>query len=71
MYTHSSIHLGLWLPVIILVTLLLLAFEIWMIIDATLNHKIGDQSKAFWIIGMLLIHPFVGIAYYFTDHKKR
>ncbi|HUA13119.1 MAG TPA: hypothetical protein VL989_01305 [Candidatus Sulfotelmatobacter sp.] len=64
-------HLGIWLPVIIFVVLLLFAFEIWMIVDAALNKKISDKAKVWWIVGMLIIHPFVAIVYFFTDHKKR
>jgi len=42
-----------------------------MIVDAVINKEIPDKAKAWWIIGMLIIHPFVAIAYFFTDHRKR
>jgi hypothetical protein len=42
-----------------------------MIIDAVINREITDKAKAWWIIGMLIIHPFVAIAYFLTDHRKR
>ena len=71
MYNHHAWHLGAWLPIIILVALLVLAFEIWMIVDAALNKKLSDKAKAWWIVGMFIIHPFVAIIYFFTDHRKR
>jgi hypothetical protein len=71
MYGHHTWHLGAWLPIIIVVAVLLFAFEIWMIIDAAINKKLSDKAKAWWIIGMLIIHPFVAIAYFFTDRRKR
>jgi len=64
-------HIGIWLPIIIVVALLIVAFEIWMIVDAAINKKISDKAKAWWIIGMIIIHPFVAVAYFFTDHRKR
>ena len=59
---------------IILVSLLavaILIFEVVMFIDVIVNKNITDQARILWIIGMILLHPFVAIAYYFTDHKKR
>lgn len=56
--------------IVIVVLLLIFAFEVWMLISAILNKNISDTAKILWIIGMLLIHPFVAIAYYFTDYKK-
>ena len=43
---------------------------IWMIVNAITNKHISDTARVLWVIGMLLIHPFVAIAYYFTDYKK-
>lgn len=71
MHAHHMLHLGAWLPLIILVALLIAVFEVWMIVDAALNKKISDKAKTWWIIGMVVIHPFVAIAYFFTDHRKR
>ncbi|HUB93918.1 MAG TPA: hypothetical protein VMB52_05435 [Verrucomicrobiae bacterium] len=70
MYEHHAPHFGAWLPLIIAVAILILVFEVWMIIDAALNKKISDRAKVWWIIGMVIIHPFVAIAYFFTDHHK-
>jgi hypothetical protein len=71
MYNHHAWQLGAWLPIIIVVALFILAFEIWMIVDAAINKKLSDKAKAWWIVGMFIIHPFVAIAYFFTDHRKR
>jgi hypothetical protein len=71
MYGRHAWHLGAWLPIIIVIALFILAFEIWMIVDAAINKKLSDKAKAWWIVGMLIIHPFVGIAYFFTYHRKR
>lgn len=71
MINNPAWHLGIWLLVIVVVALVLFIFEAWMIVDAALNKKISDKAKVWWIIGMLTIHPFVAIAYFFTDHRKR
>jgi hypothetical protein len=71
MYRHHILHLGAWLPIILVIAILIFAFEIWMIADAAINKEITDKAKAWWIIGMLIIHPFVAIVYFFTDHRKR
>ncbi len=54
-----------------LLALLILIFEIVMFIDVVLNKNITNEARILWAVGMLLIHPFVAVAYYFTDHKKR
>jgi hypothetical protein len=66
MYSRHVLHLGVWLPILIVFALLVFAFEIWMIADAAINREITDKAKAWWIIGMLIIHPFVAIAYFFN-----
>lgn len=70
MHAHHVWHLGAWLPVLVVVAALIFAFEVWMIVDAALNKKISDKAKAWWIIGMLVVHPFVAVAYFFTDRRK-
>lgn len=67
-----SRHYQVWLPVIILIALLIFVFEIWMIIDVAINNKkISDKAKAWWIVSMLVLHPFVAIVYFFTARRKR
>lgn len=56
--------------IIIVLLLLILAFEIWMFVSAITNKFITGNAKALWIVGMVLIHPIVAIIYYFTDYKK-
>jgi hypothetical protein len=67
---HSGVPI-IGVVVIAVVALLFFAFEIWMIVDVALNKAISDKAKTWWIIGILFIHPFVAIAYFFTDHRKR
>jgi len=65
--------LGLNPPLSLLVIIILLAifiFEVAMFVSVILNKAITDNAKILWVIGMLLIHPFVAIAYYFTDYQK-
>lgn len=71
MVNSSWPNLGAWYPLIVIALALILAFEIWMIIDAALNKKLTDKAKAWWIVGMMLIHPFVAIIYFFTDRRKQ
>lgn len=56
---------------IVLVLLFILLFEIWMFVAAILNPHISNERRILWLVGMLLVHPFVAIAYYFTDHQRR
>lgn len=53
----------------ILLGVAILAFEVWMFIDAIRNPGISSDRRILWLVGMLLLHPFVAIAYYFTDHQ--
>jgi len=60
-------------PVFVLVALVavaVLAFEIFMFIHVVRSDKISATAKAWWVVGMFLIHPFVAIAYYFTDYRR-
>lgn len=51
--------------------ILILCFEVWMFINVMRNHKISQERRLLWAFGIVLIHPFVAIAYYFTDFKKK
>ncbi|HZL07848.1 MAG TPA: hypothetical protein VFC50_01495 [Candidatus Dormibacteraeota bacterium] len=55
---------------VIIVLLAIFVFEIAMLISAITNKNITGNTRALWIVGMILIHPFVAIGYYFTDYKK-
>jgi hypothetical protein len=48
-----------------------LVFEIKMFISVLRNEYITENVKIAWIIGMVLVHPFVAGAYYVTDYTKR
>jgi hypothetical protein len=65
--------LGLFAPFAMFIALFLLAvlvFEVVMFVNVIQNPRVSGNAKVFWIIGMLLLHPFVAIAYYFTSYKK-
>jgi hypothetical protein len=49
---------------------LILAFEIWMFVDAIRNPRLTDVQRLLWCAGMLLIHPFVAIFYYFLKRTN-
>ena len=67
----SLFGIGLGLVIIIFVVLVaILVFEIMMFVSALLNKRISDTRKLLWVFGMILIHPFVAIGYYFIDYKK-
>jgi hypothetical protein len=59
------------LAVLLLVILgLVLWFEIAMFLDAIRNKRLSENEKILWVIGMLLLHPFIAIVYYFTAHSR-
>jgi hypothetical protein len=52
-----------------LILAIVLAFEIWMFVDAARNPRLSDKGRLLWCLGMLLVHPFVAIFYYFTSRS--
>lgn len=56
--------------ILIFVLVAIFAFEIAMLVHVIRNKNIADNVRILWIVGMLLIHPFVAVAYYFTDYNK-
>ena len=48
----------------------ILAFEIYMFVHLIRNDSIDSNTKILWALGMLILHPFVAIIYYFTDYQK-
>jgi cytochrome c oxidase assembly factor CtaG len=54
---------------IVTVILLILVFELAMFVDVLRNDGMNSNRKIAWCIGMLLLHPFVAIVYYYTDRK--
>jgi hypothetical protein len=72
--SDATNHLVIAGPVAVVVGILaigILAFEIWMFIDVLRNPRLSAGRKLLWAIGMLLLHPFVAIAYYFTARKPK
>lgn len=56
--------------IVALVLTIIFAFEIWMFVDAIRNPRLTDQRRMLWCLGMLLVHPFVAIFYYFTSRSN-
>jgi hypothetical protein len=56
---------------IIILIIVVFIFEVWMFINAIFNDSISKTRKILWIIGMLFIHPFAALGYYFIDYKKK
>jgi hypothetical protein len=51
------------MAVLCLGLLLVLAFEVWMLVDVLALRKVPTNSRVAWVVGMFLIHPFVALAY--------
>jgi hypothetical protein len=51
------------MALICLSMLLILAFEVWMLVDVLAYRKVPARSRLWWVVGMFLIHPFVAMAY--------
>ncbi|HSX17259.1 MAG TPA: hypothetical protein VLH86_04110 [Patescibacteria group bacterium] len=59
------------LPIVVLVVALpVLIFEVAMFVDMLKNERLTDQQRMLWAAGMLLLHPFVAIYYYFTERNR-
>lgn len=56
--------------IVIVLLLAIFVFEIVMLVSAIKNKHITMNARVVWIVGMFLIHPFVALAYYFSDYKK-
>jgi hypothetical protein len=69
---HGTIFVSILALFIILIGLViaLLIFEVIMFINVIRNPNIDQDRKILWLLGMLLIHPFVAIVYRYTDYKK-
>ena len=59
------------LALVILGLLLILAFELWMLVDALAYRKMPTMSRIWWVLGMFLIHPFVAIVYFFVRGRYK
>ena len=61
---------ALFLLIPVLLLAVIVGFEIWMFVDAIRNPRLTDSQRLLWCLGMLFIHPFVAIAYYFLEYNK-
>jgi hypothetical protein len=65
-YSFSPVYL--FFPFLLI---FILGFEIAMFIDAWTNNGIARAARIWWLVGMILLQPFVAIVYFFTDRNKR
>jgi heme/copper-type cytochrome/quinol oxidase subunit 4 len=63
-FWHEGAHV---LGYVFLILIVVLAFEIWMLVDVIKNRHVPTKHKVWWIVGMLLIHPIVAIVYFFVS----
>lgn len=61
---------GFVFALVVSLLVLIAAFEIWMFVEVIRNPNLAAGSKTLWLVGMLLLHPFVAIVYYFVVFKK-
>ena len=53
-------------PVIIfLIIFAILAFELWMFIDALRNPHLDTMVRAVWLVGIVLVPLIAAVAYFF------
>ena len=51
--------------------LAVLAFWIWMLVDAIQNPGLGEGEKIGWVLAIVFLHPIAAILYFFIAHPKR
>lgn len=51
--------------------LALLAFWIWMLVDAIQNKGLAEGEKIGWVIAIVLLHWLGALLYFFIGHPKR
>ena len=68
--TGAEVGGAVFVLILVIAVLALAGFEIWMIVDAIQNRRLSSGEKALWVIGMILLHPIIGIIYYFTARKQ-
>jgi hypothetical protein len=51
--------------------LALLAFWIWMLVDAIQNPGLGEGEKVCWVLAIVFLHVLAVILYFFIGRPKR
>jgi Phospholipase_D-nuclease N-terminal len=49
----------------------IIVFWIWMLIDAIQNKGLTDGEKIGWVLAIVFLHIIGAILYYFIGHPKR
>lgn len=64
-------YTGRSLALLILAMVLILAFEVWMLIDVLAYRKVPAKSRVWWVVGMFLIHPFATVPYFLVRSRYK
>ena len=59
------------LAYIIVAMVLILAFELWMLVDVLAYRKVPTKQRLWWVLGMFLVQPLVAIAYLLVRSKYK
>jgi hypothetical protein len=54
-----------------IISLLIIVFWIWMLIDAIQNKGLTDGEKIGWVLAIVFLHIIGALLYYFIGHSKR
>jgi hypothetical protein len=57
--------------VLIPLGLLLMAFWIWMLVDAIRNRALADGEKIGWVLAIVFLHFLGSALYFFIGRPKR
>lgn len=57
--------------VLIPLGLLLMAFWIWMLVDAIQNRALADGEKIGWVLAIVFLHFLGSALYFFIGRPKR
>ena len=68
---HPAPMTGSQLALVIAGLVVILAFELWMLVDVLSLRKVPPQSRLWWIILMFLIQPIVAIAYFIVRSRYK
>ena len=63
----SPVHL----TALVVGLMLVLAFEVWMLVDVLAFRKVPTTHRIWWVVGMFLIHPVVALVYLFARHRYK
>jgi len=57
--------------VMLMLSLALTAFWIWMLVDCVRNRNIGSDEKVVWVVVIALLHFLGALIYFFAARHRR